>query len=113
MKHFAGRTASDVVKSGYGVLDGGATKTMASVATIERLQNCREQDLPGITRTRADLALGRGTFGFGNTAINVFRNASRTGDELEDSCIGSRTGTCPDFSGFAEKDGCPAGLLYG
>ncbi len=61
-------STSDVVKGGYGVLDGGATKTMASVAAIECLQNIsRERDLPGITKVDMD---ERPTFGFANSDRN-------------------------------------------
>jgi len=61
-------TTSDVVKAGFGVLDGGATKTMASVAAIECLRSiCRERELPGITKV--DLS-EKPTFGFGNSDRN-------------------------------------------
>ena len=54
-----------VLREGYGVLDGGATKTMASLHAIECLQSkARELQLPGLTKV--DLS-DRPTFGFGNS----------------------------------------------
>lgn len=58
-------TTHEVMTEGYGVLDGGATRTMGSIEAIQNLQNkCRERDLPGITRVDVD---ERPTFGFGNS----------------------------------------------
>ena len=54
-----------VLREGYGVLDGGATKTMASVNAIKQLQDkARRLNLPGVLRV--DLS-ERPTFGFGNS----------------------------------------------
>ena len=51
--------------AGYGVLDGGATKTMASIKALECLEEkCKEKDHQGISKV--DLS-EQPTFGFGNS----------------------------------------------
>ncbi len=61
-------TTQQVVSEGYGVLDGGATKTMASVKALEHIQrHCREHQQPGITKVDVE---DRPTFGFGNSEHN-------------------------------------------
>ena len=56
----------EVMRKGYGVLDGGATKTMGSVTAIQHIQDkCRVNQAPGLTKV--DLS-ETPTFGFGNSA---------------------------------------------
>lgn len=61
-------STQQVVTEGYGVLDGGATKTMASVRALEHLQrHSRDQQQVGITKVDVE---ERPTFGFGNSEHN-------------------------------------------
>ncbi|CAK9006036.1 Retrovirus-related Pol polyprotein from transposon RE1 (Retro element 1) (AtRE1) [Includes: Protease RE1 [Durusdinium trenchii] len=51
-----------VLREGYGVLDGGATKTMASVNAIEQLQDkARRLNLPGVLRGSAPILVSVAT----------------------------------------------------
>jgi len=60
-----GLSTQEVVKQGFGVLDGGATKTMGSMHALEQIQRaCKETGQPGVTRVDTD---ERPVFGFGNT----------------------------------------------
>lgn len=57
--------AQEVIAGGYGVLDGGATRTMASIQAIEMLENqCRDIQNAGIHHVDTS---DRPTFGFGNS----------------------------------------------
>lgn len=61
-------TTHQVVKEGFGVLDGGATKTMASITALQHLQEkSRESNCPGIVKVDTN---ERPTFGFGNSEHN-------------------------------------------
>ena len=58
-------TTGHVVQEGYGVLDGGATKTMASIRALEQLEaKCGHQ--PGVGIHKLDVQ-ETPTFGFGNS----------------------------------------------
>ena len=58
-------STQDAMMAGYGVLDGGATKTMASIKALECLEEkCKEKDHQGISKV--DLS-EQPTFGFGNS----------------------------------------------
>ena len=60
-----GLSTQEVVKQGFGVLDGGATKTMGSMHALEQIQRaCKETGQPGVTRVDTD---ERPVFGFGNS----------------------------------------------
>lgn len=61
-------STDEAVTAGFGVLDGGATKTMASIHALECLeQQCKEQQLPGIVKVDTS---DRPLFGFGNSDQN-------------------------------------------
>lgn len=61
-------TTQQVVTGGFGVLDGGATKTMGSITALQHLQEkSRESDCPGIVKVDTE---ERPTFGFGNSEHN-------------------------------------------
>ena len=40
-------TTDEAIKKGYGVIDGGATKTLASVYALEALQTPEHREVPG------------------------------------------------------------------
>ena len=61
-------STNEVVREGFGVLDGGATRTMASIYAIQQLQEKSHQSGKG-GLSRVDLS-ERPTFGFGNSDRN-------------------------------------------
>lgn len=63
-----GLSTQEVVKRGFGDLDGGATKAMGSVHALQQIQStCKEAGLPGVTRVDTD---ERPVFGFGNRSMH-------------------------------------------
>ncbi|OLP95374.1 hypothetical protein AK812_SmicGene22509 [Symbiodinium microadriaticum] len=62
-------TTTEAMEAGMGVIDGGATKTLASVAALEALMR-RNHDLRGDHGVREDDKDLRPTFSFGNSSSN-------------------------------------------
>lgn len=65
----ANMTTQEAMRQGMAVIDGGATKTLGSVAAVETLMqlNSERNGDPGLTKLDAD---NRPTFGFGNSSRN-------------------------------------------
>ena len=62
-------STEEAVKEGYGVLDGGATKTMASIHALECLEEKVMHKQPNSAIVRVDTS-DRPLFGFGNSEHN-------------------------------------------
>ena len=62
-------STEEAVKEGYGVLDGGATKTMASIHALECLEEKAMQKQLNSAIVRVDTS-DRPLFGFGNSEHN-------------------------------------------